>query len=159
MPSLSFRNGGITWTPNRSMPYSSTGCRISSILEASSQEAPHTQCWQETKRRRRHIDGEELEAAQIEHKASEHHEAIDAFSSWLNELIDVPPCLLFCASCLCIHTQNTNGILLRCISKHNFKRICGSGNQHCIFGHSLARAATNCTNGKAIVSSETRRGY
>ena len=28
-----------------------------------------------------HVDGEELEAAQIEHKASEHHEAIDAFRS------------------------------------------------------------------------------
>jgi len=35
------------------------------------------------------IDGEELEAAQIEHKASEHHEAIDAFSSWLKELIEM----------------------------------------------------------------------
>ena len=75
------------------MPYSSMVCRISSILEASSQEAPHTQWGQEAKRRRRHIDGEELEAAQIEHKASEHHEAIDAFSSWLNALIDVPPWL------------------------------------------------------------------
>ena len=34
-------------------------------------------------------DCDELEAAQIEHKASEHHEAIDAFSSWLNELIEI----------------------------------------------------------------------
>ena len=32
---------------------------------------------------------DELEAAQIEHKASEHHEVIDAFRLWLKELIEM----------------------------------------------------------------------